>query len=165
MNSLKDLMEDQIKDLYNAEKQLVAALPKMAERASSPELKEAFQAHLMQTKEQVRRLERVAEIFGFDPDGKKCVAMEGLVKEGQEVLKMKGNPDVIDAALIAAAQRVEHYEISAYGTVATYCQRLGEQQALELLQDSLQEEVDTDEELTDIAETGINQEAAMAANE
>jgi ferritin-like metal-binding protein YciE len=161
LESLKDLYLEQLKDLYSAETQLVDALPKMADAASSPELKNAFREHLNQTRQHVDRLEQVFRKLDESPKGQTCEGMKGLVKEGQEMIKMKGEPEVIDAGLIAAAQRVEHYEIAGYGTVRTYAELLGDQEAVRLLERTLQEEEETDERLTEIAESHINQEALV----
>jgi ferritin-like metal-binding protein YciE len=161
LESLKDLYLAQLKDLYSAEDQLVDALPKMADAAHAPELKNAFREHLNQTKQHVDRLEQIFRKLGESPKGETCEGMKGLVKEGQEMIKMKGEPEVIDAGLIAAAQRVEHYEMAGYGTVRTYAELLGDQEAVRLLERTLQEEEDADEKLTEIAESHINQEALV----
>lgn len=159
---LGDLYKEELKDLYSAESQLVAALPKMAKAASSPDLKKAFEAHLEETKVQIQRLEQVFEEIEGSPRGKKCKAMAGLVEEGSELIKEKADfePAVLDAALIGAAQRIEHYEIAAYGTVRTFAQQLGYPKAAKLLQQTLDEESATDEKLTALALSGINQQAA-----
>jgi ferritin-like metal-binding protein YciE len=167
MNRLDDLYLDQLKDLYSAEKQLVQALPKMAKAANSEELKMGFQEHLEQTKTHVSRLEQIFASLGSSPGRKKCEAMEGLVKEGQEAIELEGNAFVRDAALIAAAQRVEHYEIAAYGTVRTIANHLGRSDQSNLLQMTLDEEGATDKKLTALAEggifsSGINEKAEMA---
>lgn len=159
LESLKDLYLEQLKDLYSAETQLVDALPKMAERASSPDLKQAFQSHLRETQEQVRRLEQIFKDIGETPKGHTCEGMKGLIREGEEMIKMKGDAKVIDAGLIAAAQRVEHYEIAGYGTVRTYAEMLGKQEHASLLERTLQEEEMTDEKLTQLAESHVNEEA------
>src|SRR5262245_14915080 len=159
-NTLHEVLTDYIRDLYNAENQLVKALPKMAKAASSPELKAAFEAHLEETENQVERLERVAEGLGIKPKGKTCHAMKGLIEEGQEVISNTGDPAAKDAALIGAAQKVEHYEIAAYGTARTFARVLGETAAARLLQETLEEESAADEKLTAIAQSGLNQEAA-----
>lgn len=159
LKTLRDLYVDHLKDLYNAETQLVKALPKMAEAASAPELKKAFKMHLTQTEEHVRRLEKVFEGMGQKPTGKTCKAMQGLVEEGEEMIKEKADPEVKDAGLIAAAQKVEHYEISAYGTARTFAQTLGERQAVQTLQTTLEEESQTDEKLTKLAESSLNEKA------
>ncbi len=159
LESLKDLYVEQLRDLYSAETQLVDALPKMAEAAHHPELKQAFQEHLVQTRQHVERLERVFNDLSVRPGGETCEGMEGLLKEGKEMMKMKGAPEVIDAGLIAAAQRVEHYEIAGYGTVRTYAELLGFNEAMRLLERTLKEEEAADEKLTQMAESQINAEA------
>ena len=158
LSSLEDLYVSELKDLYSAENQLVKALPKMAKAATSKELKQGFQHHLKQTKEHVARLKKVFAELDAAPGGKRCKAMEGLIKEGSEVIKEDAEPDVKDAALIAAAQRVEHYEIAGYGCVRTYAKILGNQKAAQLLQQTLDEEAETDVALTELAED-INLEA------
>jgi ferritin-like metal-binding protein YciE len=155
MNRLEDLYVDQLKDLYSAEKQLVQALPKMAKAANSEELRMGFQEHLEQTKTHVARLEQIFAALGSSPGRKKCAAMEGLIEEGQEAIELEGNAAVRDAALIAAAQRVEHYEIAAYGTVRTYANHLGHSDQSSLLQMTLDEEGATDKKLTAMAEGGL----------
>ncbi len=162
MKSLSALMEDELKDLFNAENQLVKALPKMAKKASSPALKEAFTTHLKETEGHVKRLERVGKALGISLSGKKCHAMEGLVEEGKEVLEEEGKSAVIDAALIGAAQRVEHYEIAAYGTSRAMAEQLGQDEVAALLQETLDEEGAADKKLTQIAETQVLNEAAGA---
>jgi ferritin-like metal-binding protein YciE len=159
LNTLQDLFVDQIKDLYNAEGQLVKALPKMAKAASHPELQQAFSEHLEQTKHHVERLERVFDSMGLPARGKKCKGMEGLIEEGKEIMEEAENPDVLDAGLIAAAQRVEHYEMAGYGCVRTYARFLGNEKAARLLQETLDEEGAADKKLTDLAERMINVEA------
>ncbi len=163
MQSLKDLYIEQLKDLYSAESQIEKALPKMIDRASHDELKNALQEHLQVTKEQRQRLERIFEQLGEKPTGHECKGMKGLIEEGSEMLEKKGNRDVLDAGIIAAAQRVEHYEIAGYGTARTYAERLGEEDAADLLDQTLQEEADADEELTEIAESTVNRHAQAAA--
>ena len=159
LESLKDLYREQLKDLYSAETQLLDALPKMAEAASAPDLKRAFSDHLRQTQEHVRRLERVFEELGERPQGHTCEGMKGLIREGEEMMAMKGDPAVLDAGLIAAAQRVEHYEIAGYGTVRTYAELLGHDGHMTLLERTLDEEEQTDELLTRLAESHVNEEA------
>ena len=161
LESLKDLYLEQLKDLYSAETQLVDALPKMAERATSLDLKSSFNQHLRQTEEQVRRLEQIFQSLGESPKGHTCEGMKGLIKEGEQMIKMKGDDKVIDAGLIAAAQRVEHYEIAGYGTVRTYAEMLGQSQHVTLLERTLKEEEMADEKLSQLAESHINQEAAV----
>lgn len=158
LDTLRDLFVDELKDLYSAEHQLLKALPKMAKAASSKELKRAFESHLKETKTQVERLQQVFTGLDLSPKGKKCKAMEGLVEEGAEWMKEDADPDVMDAGLIAAAQRVEHYEMAGYGCVRTYAQLLGETKAAKLLQTTLDEEGAADKKLTQIAKR-INVEA------
>jgi ferritin-like metal-binding protein YciE len=162
MKNLEDLLVHQLKDLYSAENQIVKALPKMAKAANSPELRRGFEDHLEQTKRQAERIEQIFEKHGLDgsPKGKKCVGMEGLIKEGEEVISEEAEPDVKDAGLIAAAQKVEHYEIASYGTARTYAETLGYKDAARLLQQTLDEESKTNEKLTMMAESHINQKAA-----
>src|SRR5687767_12925670 len=148
MSNLEDLFIEQLKDVYNAEGQLVKALPKMAKAASYPQLKEAFQIHLAETKGHVEQLQRVFEMFGQPVKGKKCAAMEGLLEEGKELMSEDAAADVMDAGLIGAAQKVEHYEIATYGTLRTYAQVLGNDQAARILQRILDEEGQTDKKLT-----------------
>jgi ferritin-like metal-binding protein YciE len=162
LDSLEKLFLEELKDIYNAEKQILRALPRMAKTAESEELERAFTNHLRETEGQVDRLERIFKELGQTPRGKKCKGMEGLLEEGKEVLEEDGEPAVIDAALIAAAQRVEHYEIAAYGCLRTYAGLLGYSQAQRLLQQTLQEEEAADKKLTQLGESGINQAAATA---
>jgi ferritin-like metal-binding protein YciE len=161
---LKELYIDELKDIYNAENQLVKALPKMAKAASSDELRKGFEEHLEQTKGQVQRLEQIFKSLGENPKGKKCKGMEGLVEEGSEVMEEDFEGALMDAALIGAAQRVEHYEIAAYGTVCAFADELGESEHSELLNQTLEEEKDTDEKLTKLAEQ-INAEANEGGEE
>jgi ferritin-like metal-binding protein YciE len=155
---LKELYIDELKDLYSAETQLVKALPKMAKAASSDELRQGFEDHLEQTKEHVQRLEKIFEDLGESPKGKKCMGMEGLVKEGAEVMGEDFEDAVMDSAIIGAAQRVEHYEIAAYGTAREFANLLGQSEHASLLEETLEEEKETDEKLTDLAKD-INAEA------
>jgi ferritin-like metal-binding protein YciE len=148
MPTIAKLLEDQLKDIYSAENQLVKALPKMAKKASFKGLKGAFSSHLEETKHQVERLQEIGETLGIKLAGKKCKAMEGLIEEGSEVLEADGPGPVIDSALIAAAQRVEHYEIAAYGSARALAQQLGHEEVVELLQETLDEESAADEKLT-----------------
>jgi ferritin-like metal-binding protein YciE len=161
MESMQDLYLHELKDLYNAEKQILQALPKMAKKASHEELRRAFEEHQATTEEQVRRLETIFDDLKQSPTGKKCKGMEGLIEEGEEILKEQADPDVRDAALIGAAQRVEHYEIAGYGTARTYARQLGFNNHVELLQRTLDEEGQTDERLTKLAEGRINREAEV----
>jgi len=159
MATLEDLYIDLLKDLYSAEKQLVKALPKMAKHAESPDLQRAFQEHLRQTEGHVERIERIFSDLDGSPRGKKCVGMEGLIEEGNELLQEDAEPNVLDAGLIAAAQKVEHYEIASYGTARTWAERLGYDKAARLLQQTLDEESLANEKLTKIAESHVNMEA------
>jgi ferritin-like metal-binding protein YciE len=160
MDSLKKLYLEELRDLYSAENQILKALPKMAKAASSAELKAGFEEHLEQTKGQVKRLDQIFEKLGSSSSGKTCKGIEGIIKEGEELMKENAEPEVLDAGLIAAAQRVEHYEIAGYGTVRTYARILKDQEAARLLQETLDEEGETDKKLTRLAESGINVEAA-----
>lgn len=157
-DSLRQLYVDELRDLYNAETQLTKALPKMAKASSNDELRQAFEEHLRQTSEQVSRLEQIFEMLGEKPTGKKCLGMEGLVKEGSETMKEDYEDAIMDAAIIGAAQRVEHYEIAGYGTVREFAEILGEDEHVSLLEETLEEEKQTDEKLTQLAEQ-INSQA------
>jgi ferritin-like metal-binding protein YciE len=161
---LKELYIDELKDLYNAENQLVKALPKMAKAASSEELSQGFEEHLEQTRGHVQRLEKIFQSLGESPKGKKCKGMEGLVAEGAEVMEEDFEDSVMDAALIGAAQRVEHYEIAAYGTVCAFAEELGESEQASLLNETLEEEKETDEKLTKLAKQ-TNSQANQAGQE
>jgi ferritin-like metal-binding protein YciE len=158
-NRLMELYVEELRDIYDAENQLVKALPEMAKAATSEELRNGFEEHLEQTKEHVQRLEQIFGDLDEKAKGKKCKGMQGLVAEGKEVIGEDFEDDVKDAALISAAQRVEHYEIAAYGTVRTYAELLGQESAVSLLEKTLQEEKATDQKLTELAED-INVEAA-----
>jgi ferritin-like metal-binding protein YciE len=162
LNSFDELFVEQLQDLYDAEQRLTKALPKMAAAAHNPALKSAFEEHLQQTQNHVKRLEQVFQGLGKSAQTKTCEAMKGLVEEGSEVISGEGDPNVKDAALIAAAQRVEHYEIAGYGTVRTFAQRLGKPEAVRLLQETLTEEAETDKKLTALAEKAINPRAAAS---
>ena len=162
-NSLQDLFVNQLEDLYDAEQRLTKALPKMAQAAHSSQLRQAFQTHLTETEGHVSRLEKIFGQLGIDPKRETCDAMKGLIAEGEEMISAKGDADVKDAALIAAAQRVEHYEISAYGTARTFAQRLGFNDAANTLQQTLREESAADEKLTQIAESSVNLQATGRA--
>ena len=162
LNSLDDLFLDQIQDLYDAEKRLTSALPKMAAAAHSPELRSAFEQHLRETEGQITRLEEVFRQIGKSPARETCEAMKGLIKEGENMVQANGDPSVKDAALIAAAQRVEHYEIAGYGCARNFAQRLGHHEAARLLQATLDEEGATDKKLTAIAERAVNLRAQQA---
>jgi ferritin-like metal-binding protein YciE len=162
LESLHDLLVDELKDLYNAETQLTKALPKMAKAAASHELRTAFEEHLKETEHQIERLDTIFKQLEASPKGKKCKAMTGLIEEGKEMMEMDGEEAVKDAALIAAAQRVEHYEIAGYGTVRTFAQLLGLDDAANLLQETLDEEAAADQKLSELAHN-INVEAQAPA--
>src|SRR3984957_10794150 len=152
-NALRELYVDELRDIYSAENQLVKALPKMAKAANSSELRSGFEEHLEQTKGHVQRLEKIFAEMGEKPTGKKCKGMEGLIEEGKEMIEEENLEDeALDAGLISAAERVEHYEIAAYGCVRTYAKLLGESEAASLLEQTLAEEKETDEKLTELAE-------------
>lgn len=159
MDSLTELYVEELKDLWSAENQITKALPRMVKAATNPKLKKAFNTHLKQTERHIKRLERIFKELDESPRGKKCVGMEGLLKEGAELIKEKPEPEVLDAGLIAAAQHVEHYEIAGYGCVRTWARQLGEDRQAELLQETLDEEEQTDRLLTGLAESEINVEA------
>ena len=159
LETLKDLYIEELKDLYSAENQILKALPRMIKSASHKELKNAFTTHERQTREHVKRIERVCDELGASPKGKKCHGMEGLLEEGKELMSEKPDPDVLDAGLISAAQRLEHYEIAGYGTVRTYALQLGFDSQAELLQRTLDEEGQTDQLLSTIAKNAINLDA------
>lgn len=160
MHTLEDLFVEQLRDMYDAEKRILKALPKMAKAASNEELRAGFEEHLSQTEGQVARLEEVFEHLGLKARAKKCVAIEGLIEEAKELMDLDAEPDVLDAGLIAAAQKVEHYEIASYGTLRTWAEHLGHQEIAELLQETLDEEKETDQKLTQLAESMVNVEAA-----
>ncbi len=159
LESLRDLLVEQLQDLYDAEHRITKALPKMAKAATSPELKAAFEKHLAETEGQVTRLEQVFEWLGEKAKKKTCQAIKGLIEEGEETIKEDAEPEVKDAALIAAAQRVEHYEMAGYGTVRTYAKLLKEKAVLKLLKETMAEEVATDKALSELAESTINLQA------
>ena len=161
IKTLEDLLADELKDLYSAENQITKALPKMAKTTQSRELRSAFEEHLRQTENQVKRLEKVCEELGISPKGKKCVGMEGLLEEGKEIMTTGSEPNAMEAGLIGAAQKVEHYEIAAYGTAAAHARQLGFNSVAQLLDRTLEEEKMTDEKLTKIAENQVNVQAAM----
>jgi ferritin-like metal-binding protein YciE len=165
MESLKELYVDELKDLYSAEKQLVKALPKMAKNATNPELQQAFTQHLEETEGHVERLEQIFEMLGERAGGKKCKGMEGLIEEAKELLEEDASEEVLDAGMISKAQHVEHYEIAGYGTVRTYARQLGLEDQAELLQQTLEEESNANELLTQIAESSVNLEAEEASEE
>jgi ferritin-like metal-binding protein YciE len=162
MENLQDLMKEDLKDVLHAENQIIKALPKMIKTASNPQLQQAFQMHLEQTKGHVSRIEEVMGMMGMPVKGKTCKAMQGIIEEGKEVMGEDAQDDVMDAALIGAAQKVEHYEIATYGTLCTYAELLGLREAKRLLGQNLEEEKRTDAKLTQLAESVINLEAADA---
>lgn len=165
VTTMEELFLEEIRDLYDAEKQLTKALPKMARAASSEELRDAFEEHLGETENQVSRLERIFALVGEDAKGKKCAAMAGLIKEGDEIVSDSEQTPVRDAGLIAAAQKVEHYEISGYGSARTHAELLGNGEAARLLQETLHEEKAADEKLTRLAKGSINFDAADMASD
>jgi ferritin-like metal-binding protein YciE len=164
-DNLREALVEELRDLYNAEKQLVKALPKMAKGANSDELREAFESHLEETEGQVTRLERVFELLDEKPRGKHCAGMAGLIEEGSEKLQEDMEDSVLDASLIAAAQKVEHYEISGYGTLIAWAEALGLSEVVEVLNETLEEEKAADEKLSALAESGINQAATAGESE
>lgn len=159
IDSLKTLLEEELKDIYSAEKQLLKALPKMVKKATSEELKSALEEHIDVTQGQVERLEEVFETLGKPAKAKTCKAMQGLLEEATEIMEEDADDAVMDAGIIAAAQKVEHYEIASYGTVRTWARLVGEEQAAELLQETLDEEGEADKRLTELAESFVNPEA------
>ncbi len=165
METLKDLFIEELKDLYHAEKQITKALPQMVKKATSEELKEAFESHLKETENQITRLEKVFKELDLTPRAKKCEGMEGIIQEGKTMMQELDKSDTLDAALIAAAQKVEHYEIASYGTVRTYAQQLNFKNAANLLQETLEEESATNEKLNNLALNKINAEAINESDE
>jgi len=168
LENLNKLYIEQLKDIYSAENQLTKALPKMAKSASNSKLKNAFESHLEETKGHIERIETIFQTLEYSPRGSKCKGMAGLIEEGEELMKEEDtDPEVLDAGLIAAAQRVEHYEIAAYGAVYTFAQRLGYTEAATLLQQTLDEEYAADQKLTAIAvaSDGVNEQAQADTNE
>src|SRR5687768_13109310 len=162
METLQDLMVEELKDLYSAEAQLLKAMPKMVKKAQHPELKKAFETHMRETEGQVKRLDQIFETLGEKAKGKKCLAMEGLINEAKEHMSEDMDEDVMDAALIGMAQKIEHYEIAGYGTARTYAKLLGNREVQRLLQQTLDEEGKTDKLLTQLAESSINLDAVEA---
>jgi ferritin-like metal-binding protein YciE len=160
INSLDSLFEDELKDIYDAEKQITKALPKMIKKAGAEELRSAFEEHLQQTEQQIERLEQVFELLELPARGKKCIGMQNLIKEGQEMMAEADDEDTRDALMVAAAQKVEHYEIASYGTLRVWANLLGHTEAAGLFEQTLDEEKETDQRLTAIAESFVNQEAA-----
>jgi ferritin-like metal-binding protein YciE len=165
IDTLENLLVHELKDLYYAEKQLVKALPKVAKKASSPELKNLIEQHLGETEEHVNRLEQVFEMLGQPAKGVKCKAMLGILDEGDETISLKGTPETRDAAIILSAQKVEHYEIAGYGSLATWAEILGRRDIKQLLGKTLDEEEKADQKLTDLAKAGINQSSAEKIRE
>ena len=164
IDNLKKLFIHELKDLYNAEKQITKALPKMAKKANSKELKAAFEEHLEETESQIERLEQVFEILDMKASGSTCEAMKGIIEEGNELMQEDMEPEVLDAALIMAAQKVEHYEMASYGSVRDYAEKLGLNDAADLLQETLDEEGAADKKLMDLARGGINDRALAKAS-
>ena len=160
LDTLKKLFIEELKDVYSAEKQLVKALPKMANAATNADLKQGFLDHLDETKGQVERIEKIFKLFDMEAKAKTCKAMQGLIEEGEDLIKEKSEASVLDAGLIGAAQKVEHYEIASYGTLRTFAETLGETEAVQLLQATLDEEKATDQKLSELATSVINIEAA-----
>jgi ferritin-like metal-binding protein YciE len=160
MHTLHDLFVDQLHDIYDAERQLTKALPKMAKAANFDELRQGFETHLEETRGQIQRLEQVFEILGMKARGKTCEAMKGLIEEGLEIIEADCDPEIGDAGLIAAAQKVEHYEMAAYGCLCTWAEQLGHDDARKLLHETLEEEKRTDAKLTDLAQNHVNATAA-----
>jgi ferritin-like metal-binding protein YciE len=165
MDSLADLLQDELKDIYDAEKQLTKALPKLAKKSSNEELREAFESHLDETQTHIERLERVFEELDMPARGKKCEGMQHLIAEGNEMIAECEDDDTRDAVMIAAAQKVEHYEMASYGTIRTWANLLGKQQVAEILEETLQEEKAADQKLTEIAESFVNAAAAQGGEE
>jgi ferritin-like metal-binding protein YciE len=163
-DSLRELYVDELRDLYNAETQLVKALPKMAKASSNAELRQGFEEHLRQTSEHVSRLEQIFDMLGEKPTGKKCLGMEGLVKEGAETMQEGYEDAVMDAAIIGAAQRVEHYEIAGYGTVRAFAELMGESEHVSLIEQTLRQEKETDNRLSQLAQE-INARAVPGLEE
>ncbi len=162
LKNLQDLLEHQVKDLYSAESQIIAALPKMVNKATNQKLKDAFNSHLKETEEQKARLEEICNKMGIKPGGEKCKAMEGIIKEAASFMDEKAEQAVMDAGLIAEAQRIEHYEITGYGTAHRYAAQLGHKEVADLLAKTLEEEKDADETLNDLAIEEINKKAEAA---
>ncbi len=161
LDNLQQLYVKELRDLYDAESQITEALPKMIDHAHNPQLKQALQEHLSVTKHQITRLDRIFQMLGEKPTGETCKGMKGVIKEGDEIISAGGDPSTVDAGIISAAQRVEHYEMAGYGTVRTYAKLLGQQEMAKLLQQTLDEEAQADSKLTEIANT-VNVEAKAA---
>jgi ferritin-like metal-binding protein YciE len=165
IDSLDSLFQDELKDIYDAEKQITKALPRMIKKAGAEELKTAFEEHLQQTEQQIERLEQVFEQLEMPARGKKCLGMQNLIKEGQDMMAEAEDDDTRDALMIAAAQKIEHYEIAAYGTLRVWANLLGHEEASSLFEETLEEEKETDQRLTTIAESYVNQAAAESEDE
>jgi ferritin-like metal-binding protein YciE len=165
MDTLRDLFVEELKDLYHAEKQITKALPQMAKKATSGQLREAFESHLKETENQISRLEKVFKELDLTPKGKRCEGMEGIIQEGKTMMQELDKSETLDAALIAAAQKVEHYEIASYGTVRTYAQQLNLKNAANLLQETLEEEAAANEKLNDLAINQVNAEAMSGSKD
>jgi ferritin-like metal-binding protein YciE len=161
LDSLEELLQDEIKDIYDAEKQLTKALPKLAKKATSPDLKSAFEEHLQQTERHIERIEEAFEQLGMPARGKKCEGMQHLIAEGEDMIEETDDSATRDALMIAAAQKVEHYEIAAYGTLRTWANLLGKPEVASLMEETLEEEKETDQNLTNIAESFVNEAAAQ----
>jgi len=159
LKTLEDALVEELEDLLSAETQITKALPKMAKKATNPKLKEAFETHLKETEGQIERLHQAFELLGKKAKSKTCEATKGLVKEGEGVMEEEADPDVMDAMLIGAAQKIEHYEIATYGTVCTWAETLGLDEVHDLLGETLDEEEETDDKLSELAESGINEDA------
>ncbi len=162
LNSMQDLVVYKLQAIYDAENQALQAYPQIMEAVTSPELKQGLQQHMQQTQQQVQRLEQIFQQLGQQPSGQPCTSMQGLIQEGQELIQQGGAPEVLDAAIIGAAQAIEHHEIAAYGTARTLAQQLGMQEAAQLLEQTLEEEKQTDAQLTQLAESSVNPKAEEA---
>lgn len=162
MKTMDEFMEHTIQDLYSAEQQALEAMPQLAERVQNAQLRKAFETHMKETEKQVERLEQIADQLGIDPEGETCVAMQGLIEEAQDLLEQLEDGDLADAAIIGAAQKMEHYEIACYGTARTLARQAGQEEVADLLEQTLEEEKATDEKLTQIAVSKVNQKAADA---
>jgi ferritin-like metal-binding protein YciE len=165
LNDLKDLLVEELKDLYSAEKQILAARSKVARSINNEQLKDAFEQHMAETERQKARLEQILENMGESPRGKKCKGMEGLIEENKELLEEDPEPEVLDAGLIVGLQKIEHYEIAGYGSAVTFAKLLGDEESARLLAQTLDEEERTDKKLSEIAESSINLEAAQGREE
>jgi len=164
ITTLEELLADELKDIYSAENQMIKALPKMAKAAELDDLRTAFEHHLEQTRTHAKRIEGICEDLGIKPTGKKCMGMEGIIEEGNEILKAAAQPEPLEAGLIGAAQRVEHYEIAAYGTARAHARQLGMMKIADILGQTLEEEKETNQRLTVLAENAINVQAAMVSH-